>query len=70
MHANKKKHGAVWRQESSPGQSADTMRGFVNYVDTFRPDWVILENVQTASDENTDDESNSTILQHYMVERG
>lgn len=70
MNVNKKKHGSVWRQESSPGQSADTMRGFVNYVDNFHPDWGIVENVQTASDENTDDESNSTIFQHFMVERG
>ena len=70
MNVNKKKHGSVWRQDSSPGQSADTMRGFVNYVDNFHPDWGIVENVQTASDENTDDESNITIFQHFMVERG
>lgn len=46
------------------------MRGFLQYVDDYQPDWRVVARVQTVSDESTEDGSNSTIFLHVMLERG
>lgn len=64
-NAGRQKSGTVASAQTSPGKSADTIRGLLAVVDLKLPEFILIENVDTM-----DDGTDASGLDHLLSELG